>query len=322
MGIRIGIVGYGNIGKGVEKAVRRSPDMELAAVLTRRDPRDVVTAAPVAVYPLREAEGLIGKVDVMALCGGSAKDLPEQGPAMAAMFCTVDSYDNHTEMMGYLGSMRKAVKSTTSVIAAGWDPGLFSLMRALSGAVLPSGEDYTFWGYGVSQGHSEAIRGIEGVAGAVQYTVPSEEAVALAMGGTNPRLSAAQRHTRLCYVSLREGADPARVEREIKGMPHYFSGYETTVRFVSDETLRAEHGGIPHAGQSIRSGDTGGNRHLMNLSLKMDSNPEFTASVIVAYARAAARMCREGILGVKTVLDVPISYLSPKDPDGLVREIL
>ncbi|MDR1692568.1 MAG: diaminopimelate dehydrogenase [Oscillospiraceae bacterium] len=316
MKIRIGIVGYGNIGMAAETVLRQTPDMELAAVLTRRPGLDIKTPG-VPVVLLEDAESLVGSIDVMILCGGSAKDLPEQGPKLAALFSTVDSFDTHAVIPEYFLSLDRAAKKTTAILAAGWDPGLLSAFRLLGDAFLPKGAGSTFWGRGVSQGHSFALRRVAGVKDAVQYTVPSESAVEAARGGA-ANLTAGEKHTRECYVVAEEGADRARIEEEIKTMPHYFAGYRTVVNFV-DSVNRAD---MPHAGLSLRTGDSGGFRHTMELSLKTESNPVFTAGILTAYARAAFRLSREGGYGAKTVFDVPLSYLSPKDSATLMRELL
>lgn len=321
--IRVGIVGYGNIGKGVEKAVAASPDMELAAVFTRRDPSAIAILTPSAkVLPMEALSGMKGQLDVLALCGGSATDLPEQGPTLARNFTVVDSFDTHARIPGYYKIMNECAKHTVAIISAGWDPGLFSMMRMLSGAVLPDGETYTFWGRGVSQGHSDAIRRVEGVMDAVQYTIPVGSAIQAVRGGGRPALSTGQKHTRECYVAAADGADKARIERDIKAMPNYFVDYDTTVHFVTLQKLRRDHAKMPHGGLVLRSGNTGGNSHEMEFSLKLESNPEFTASVMTAYARAAARMAREGQTGAKTVFDVPLAYLSHLDGETLRRELL
>jgi len=323
--IRIGVAGYGNIGKGVEKAVLQSPDMEFAAVFTRRDPQNVKISAPgVPVYALDEAECMTGDIDVMILCGGSATDLPEQGPRLAALFNTVDSFDTHAKIPEYFDKVNKAAigAGTTAVISAGWDPGLFSMMRMLSGAVLPNGSDYTFWGPGVSQGHSDAIRRVAGVKNAVQYTMPVEAAINEVRSGSAPSLTSRQKHTRECYVVPKDGADLAEIERGIKNMPNYFAEYDTTVRFITEDEFLKSHTKMPHGGFVLRSGSTGGSKHVVEFSLKLDSNPEFTGAVLAAYARAAERMDREGLRGAKTVFDVPIAYLSAKDGETLRREML
>jgi len=320
--IKAGIVGYGNLGRGVEKALSRNPDFELIAVFTRRQPEKIESNKVVHISKLEEYQG---KIDVMILCGGSAKDLPEQGPVIASMFNTVDSFDTHAKIAEYFASMddasRKAGK--LSIISVGWDPGLFSLNRLLTEAVLPDGRTYTFWGSGVSQGHSDAIRRIDGVRNAIQYTVPVEEAIEKVRAGGNPELTTREKHVRICYVVPEEGADLKRIEREIKNMPHYFADYDTTVNFITEEELKANHSGMPHGGFVIRTGETSPDiRQKIEFSLSLDSNPEFTGSILVAYARAAYRMCREGQTGARTVFDVPFGYLSPKSAEELRRELL
>ena len=323
MKIKIGIAGYGNIGKGVEKAILQNPDMELKAVFTRRDPDKLIIDTPgVKVYGFDEADYMSDRIDVVILCVGSAKDLPEWGPQFAKIFNTVDSYDTHAKVSEYLESMNKAAVNKTAVISAGWDPGIFSVFKLMSGAILPDGADYTFWGRGVSQGHSEAIRRVEGVKNAVQYTVPYEDAVSEVRGGTNPQLTARQKMLRECYVVAEENADLEKIEDEIKNIPYYFAEYNTIVNFITEEELLKNHSKMPHAGFVFRSGNTGENKHIMEFSLKLDSNPEFTASVLVAYARAAYRMSKEGNFGAKTVLEIPLTYLSPKDRGVLIKELL
>ena len=326
MKIRVGISGYGNLGRGVEKVIPQNPDMELAAIFTQRD-INLNTGVP--VYNLKEAESMKDKIDVMILCGGAVKDLPEQGPKFAALFNTVDSYDNHAKIPEYFEQVNKAAVNKTAVISTGWDPGLFSVMKMLTGAVLPVGESYAFWGYGLSQGHSEAMRGINGVKKgsdgkglAVQYTVPSEKAMEAVRSGANPQLSVRDKHLRECYVVPENGANLEKIASDIKSMPNYFEPYETIVHFISEEELTANHSKMPHGGFVFRSGDTGGNKQIIEFALKLENNPEFTASVMVAYARAAVRMSKEGSCGAKTVFDVPISYLSPKDSATLIKELL
>ena len=320
---QVGIVGYGNIGRGVEKAVNAAPDMELCAFFTRRDPAALQTNTPSAkILSVEDAQSMQGKLDIVILCGGSATDLPVQGPAFAAHFNTIDSFDTHAKIPAYFASMQDAAKDTLSILSVGWDPGLFSIMRQLSLAVLPTGNDYTFWGRGVSQGHSDAIRRIDGVKNAIQYTVPVEEAVQAVRDGKNPTLTTRQKHLRECYVVAAAGADRARIEREIKEMPNYFADYDTTVTFVSEEELKSSHSKMPHGGMVIRSGNTGANHHVMEFSLKLDSNPEFTASILTAYARAAVRLHREGKRGAMTVLDVPLSYLTMEDPAWQRKNLL
>lgn len=324
--INIGIVGYGNLGRGVLLALKQNPDMNLVAIFTRRNPEDVkVEDENAKVEHISRIEQYQDKVDVMILCGGSATDLPEQGPSLAKLFNTVDSYDTHAKIPEYFAAVDEAAKAggKTSIISVGWDPGLFSLNRMLMEAVLPNGNTYTFWGKGLSQGHSDAIRRVEGVKNGVQYTIPSEEAMARVRKGENPELSTADKHTRECYVVLEEGADPKKVEHEIKTMPNYFADYETTVHFITEEELRANHTKMPHGGFVIHSGTTADeHKQLLEFSLKLDSNPEFTASVLVAYARAAHRLNQEGQNGAKTVYDVPPGYLSMKSSEQLRKELL
>ncbi|TVX96071.1 diaminopimelate dehydrogenase [Cohnella terricola] len=323
--ISIGIVGYGNLGRGVEAAIRQNPDMKLEAIFTRRDPGSITSGTP--MVSIANIEQYKGKIDVMILCGGSAKDLPEQGPSLSKHFNTVDSFDTHALIPEYFGKVDDAAQSGghVSVISTGWDPGLFSLNRLLAEAVLPEGKEYTFWGKGVSQGHSDAIRRVSGVKNGIQYTIPREEAVERVRGGSNPELTTREKHLRECFVVLEEGANAEAVASEIKNMPNYFADYETIVHFVSEETLRAEHSSMPHGGNVIRTGKTGldkENTQLIEFSLKLDSNPEFTASVLVAYARAAYRLAQTGQTGAKTVFDVPYGLLSPKSPEQLRKELL
>lgn len=326
--IRIGIFGYGNLGRGVEAAIKQNPDMTLAAVFTRRDPSSLtIRTEGVPVLHVDDAPSMKEKIDVMVLCGGSATDLPEQTPAIASMFNCIDSFDTHAKIPAHFASVDAAAKKsgTLAMISVGWDPGLFSLMRAYTGAVLPSGKDYTFWGKGVSQGHSDAIRRIDGVIDARQYTVPVENALSAVRSGSAPELTTRQKHTRECFVVAAEGADKARIENEIKTMPNYFADYDTTVNFITLDELREKHGGIPHGGFVIRSGKTGfdeSSNNIIEFSLKLDSNPEFTSSVIVAYARAVYRLSAEGVSGAKTVLDIPPSYLSPLSNEELRASLL
>lgn len=328
MSIRIGIFGYGNLGRGVEAAIRQNPDMELAVVFTRRDPAGVtLKTAGVPVYPAEQAASMTDQIDVMILCGGSATDLPEQTPAMAKQFHVIDSFDTHARIPEHFAAVDAAAKAAgkVAVISVGWDPGMFSLNRLYAGAVLPEGEDYTFWGKGVSQGHSDAIRRVEGVLDARQYTIPVEAALEAVRGGKAPTLTTRQKHLRECFVVAADGADLAKIEQEIKSMPNYFADYDTTVHFISKEELARDHSGIPHGGFVIRSGRTGfekEHKHIIEYSLKLDSNPEFTASVLVAYARAAYRMGKEGMSGCKTVLDIPPAYLSAKSAATLRKELL
>lgn len=328
MSIRVGIFGYGNLGRGVECALRQNPDMELKAVFTRRNPESVkILTENVPVYHADRAKTMKDEIDVMILCGGSATDLPIQTPALAKIFSVVDSFDNHANIPVHFENTDRAAKEAgnIAVISVGWDPGLFSLNRLYGNAILPDGKDYTFWGKGVSQGHSDAIRRVEGVANGKQYTVPVESALEAVRRGENPELTVREKHTRECFVVAKEGADQAQIEREIKTMPNYFADYDTTVNFITEEELQKNHKGIPHGGFVIRSGKTGvnlENSHIMEYSLKLDSNPEFTSSVLVAYARAAYRLKKEGACGCKTVLDIPPAYLSPKSAEELRKTLL
>jgi len=323
MKIRVGIAGYGNVGKGAAKAVEAAPDMELHAIFTRREPDSLeLPDRSVAVLPVSSAEEKVNDIDVMLLCGGSAADLPEQGPYFASLYNTVDSYDNHSIIPGYMAAIDAAAKNTTAIIAAGWDPGLFSMVRALSEAVLPDGTAYTFWGKGVSQGHSDAIRQIKGVKHAVQYTIPVETAVETVRGGEKPELTLRQKILRECFIVSEPGADNTEIEETVKKMPHYFADYNTTVSFIDEDEFLSSHTEMPHGGMVLRSGNTGENNHIIEFSLKLDSNPEFTGSIMVAYARAACRMSREKLFGAKTVFDVPVSYLSAKDSLTLIKELL
>lgn len=327
MGIRIGIFGYGNLGRGVESAIRQNQDMELVAIFTRRDPSSVQTLGSAPVLPADSVGKMTGDIDVMILCGGSAKDLPVQTPLLASAFNVVDSFDTHARIPEHFANVDAEAQKAGKValISVGWDPGLFSLNRLYAGAILPEGTDYTFWGKGVSQGHSDAIRRINGVLDAKQYTIPVEEALRAVRAGEDPVLTARQKHVRECFVVAENGADLSQIEKEICEMPHYFADYDTTVHFITMEELRRDHSGIPHGGSVIRCGKTGvdgEHRHIIEYSLKLDSNPEFTASVLVAYARAAYRMSREGQVGCKTVLDVPPAYLSACAPDELRSRLL
>lgn len=326
--IRIGIMGYGNLGRGVETSVNQMPDMDLVAVFTRRSPESLVIQTKSAkVLHIDEAKNLTGDIDVMILCGGSATDLPTQGPRFAAMFNTVDSYDTHAKIPEYFASVDAAARAhgKTSAISVGWDPGLFSIVRLLSEAVLPHGRDYTFWGRGVSQGHSDAIRRIKGVKDAVQYTVPIPAAVERVRSGENPDLKTRERHIRECYVVVEEGADQQKIAEQIRSMPNYFADYDTLITFVSEEQLKREHSGMPHGGFVIRSGRTGKqyeHKQLVEFSLTLDSNPEFTASVMVPYARAVYRMNQLGQTGAKSVFDVPLAMLSPRTAEELREKLL
>ncbi|WP_019635413.1 diaminopimelate dehydrogenase [Paenibacillus fonticola] len=321
--IKVGIVGYGNLGRGVEKALKQNSDMELRAIFSRRNPDDVAAAS--GVVHISELEKYKGDIDVLILCGGSATDLPQQGPELAAMFNTVDSFDTHAKIPEYFDTVNASAAKggNVSVISTGWDPGLFSLSRLLGQAILPEGNEYTFWGKGVSQGHSDAIRRVNGVKGGVQYTIPVESAVDRVRKGENPQLSTKEKHMRECYVVAEEGADLAQIEREIKEMPNYFADYETKVHFVSEEELKANHSAMPHGGNVLRSGRTGeNNTQIIEFGLKLDSNPEFTASVLVAYARAAHKLSQAGESGARTVFDIPFGLLSPKSPEQLRKELL
>ena len=328
MSTRIGILGYGNLGKGVELAVAAAPDMELVAVFTRRDPSTLtIKTTGVPVVSVSEVEKYKDKIDVMILCGGSATDLPVQTPEYAGMFNVVDSFDTHARIPEHFKNVDAAAKSSgkIAVISCGWDPGMFSLARVYSNAILPDGKDYTFWGKGVSQGHSDAIRRVKGVKNAKQYTIPVESALEAVRSGQNPELSTRDKHTRECFVVLEEGADAAAVEKEIKEMPNYFADYDTTVHFISEEELLKNHSGMAHGGFVFRSGKTGADKehnHIIEYSLKLDSNPEFTTSVLVAAARAAFRMQSEGATGCKTMLDIPPAYLSNLSGEELRAHLL
>lgn len=328
MSIRIGILGYGNLGRGVECAIKQNPDMELVAVFTRRNPKDVnILTKTAAVCPADEVGAWTEKIDVMVMCGGSATDLPVQSPKMASLFNIVDSFDTHARIPEHFSNVDAAAKEAgkTALISIGWDPGMFSLNRMYANAILPVGKDYTFWGKGVSQGHSDAIRRIDGVKDAKQYTIPSEDALEAVRSGKNPELTTRQKHTRECFVVLEPGADAAKIEEEIKTMPNYFADYDTTVHFITEEELQRDHSGIPHGGFVLRSGQSGWeneNHHLIEYRLKLDSNPEFTSLVIAAYARAVYRMAKEGQTGCKTVFDVPPAYLSVKSGEELRAELL
>ena len=324
--IRIGILGYGNLGKGVELAIRQNPDMELTAFFTRRAPEALKTQSPdVPVYNVKDAVSKKDDIDVMILCGGSATDLPVQSPEYAKYFNIVDSFDTHARIPEHFANVDASAKESGHIafISVGWDPGMFSLQRLISNCILPNGKDYTFWGRGVSQGHSDAIRRIEGVKDGKQYTVPVPAALEKVRAGENPELTTREKHTRECYVVAEEGADLARIENEIKTMPNYFADYDTTVHFISQEELDRDHSGIPHGGFVIRTGTTGADtKQMIEYSLKLGSNPEFTSSVIVAYARAAYKMAQEGITGAKTVFDVAPTYLSPLSAEEQRKNLL
>ena len=326
--MRIGILGYGNLGRGVEYAIQENPDTELVAVFTRRNPENVKINTPnVPVVKVDNVANWQDKIDVMILCGGSATDLPVQTPKFAEMFNVIDSFDTHAKIPEHFSKVDAAAKNSNhvAIISVGWDPGLFSLARAYSNAILPDGKDYTFWGKGVSQGHSDAVRRIEGVKNAKQYTIPIEDALNAVRSGKNPELTTRQKHLRECFVVLEEGADAAKIENEIKTMPNYFADYDTTVHFISEDEFNKNHSGLAHGGFVIRSGNSGKNKahnHIIEFSLKLDSNPEFTANVLVAYARAALKLCNDKNFGCKTVLDVPPAYLSAKDGATLRAQLV
>ncbi len=323
--IRVGIAGYGNIGRGVDTALARAEDMETVGVFTRRDPASVKTVTGIKVYSLDDAEKMRDEIDVMILCGGSATDLPKMGPSLARDFNTVDSFDTHARIPEYFESMDTVAKTAgkISIISVGWDPGLFSINRAYGEAVLPCGSTYTFWGKGVSQGHSDAIRRVEGVKNAIQYTIPMDEAIESVRSGGCPELTTGQKHLRECFVVAEDGADRAKIEEAIKTMPNYFADYTTFVHFITEEELRRDHSAMPHGGFVIRSGETSeGVKNVIEYSLRLDSNPEFTSSVLVSYARAAYRLSLGGDCGAKTVLDIAPGLLSPKSADQLRAELL
>ncbi len=328
MCIKIGIMGYGNLGKGIECAIKQNTDMELVAVFTRRSPESVnILTEGVPVLHVDKAIEMKEKIDILILCGGSATDLPVQTPEYAKYFNVVDSFDTHAKIPEHFEAVDSAAKSANNiaVISCGWDPGMFSLNRLYAGTILPDGKDYTFWGKGVSQGHSDAIRRIDGVVDAKQYTIPIDSALQAVRSGSNPELTTRQKHLRECFVVAAEGADKAKIENEIITMPNYFADYDTTVHFISAEELKRDHSGIPHGGFVIRSGKTGWqseNTHIIEYSLKLDSNPEFTASVIVACARAAYRMKMQGVCGCKTMLDIPPAYLSALSDEELRKNLL
>ena len=328
MSIKIGILGYGNLSRGVESAIRQNDDLELVAVFTRRNPEGVkIRTEGVGVYSIDEIESFKDKIDVLVLGGGSATDLPEQTPKYAKMFNVIDSFDTHARIPEHFENVDKAAKEAgkVGIISIGWDPGLFSLLRMVSTAVLPEGNNYTFWGKGVSQGHSDAIRRIEGVVDARQYTIPVDSAVESVRNAENPTFTARQQHTRECFVVAEEGADLARIEKEIVEMPNYFEPYDTTVHFITKEEMEKNHSSLPHGGFVIRSGQTGfekENSHIVEFNLKLDSNPEFTGSVIAAYARAAYKLNKEGATGAKTIFDVPVAYLSAMSGEELRKSLL
>ena len=326
--IKVGIVGYGNLGRGVEAAVAKNPDMELKMMFTRRDPASVkIKTEGVPVYKLEDASNYKNDVDILILCGGSATDLPEMTPALAKDFNVIDSFDTHARIPEHFANVDKAAKDggKTALISCGWDPGMFSLNRLYANCILPEGKDYTFWGKGVSQGHSDACRRIEGVVDARQYTVPVESAVERVRNGENPELTTREKHTRLVFVVAAEGADKAKIEKEIKEMPNYFADYDTTVNFITKEEMERDHSGLPHGGSVIRSGATGWNnenKHTIEYNIKLDSNPEFTGSVIAAYARAVVKMNQKGDNGCKTVFDVAPAMLSPLSDDEIRAHML
>ena len=326
--MKIGILGYGNLGKGVESAIRQNKDMELAAVFTRRNPESLkILTEGVPVKHIDEAESMANEIDVLIICGGSATDLPVQTPAFAKHFNVIDSFDNHANIPAHFAAVDAVAKESgkVAIISVGWDPGMFSLNRLYANAILPDGSDYTFWGRGVSQGHSDAVRRIEGVIDARQYTIPVAKAVESVRAGENPTLSTGEKHTRECFVVAEEGADKARIENEIKTMPNYFADYDTTVHFITAEEMKRDHSELPHGGTVIRSGKTGINgehKHVIEYSLKLDSNPEFTSSVLVAYARAAYNMSKKGDCGCKTVFDIAPAMLSPKSGEELRAHLL
>ena len=325
MSIRIGILGYGNLGRGVEKAVMANADQELVAIFTRRSPAGVSPASDsVKVLGADELAGMAGEIDVLVLCGGSATDLPVQTPKYAPLFNVVDSFDTHARIPEHFAAVDQAARSggKIGIISCGWDPGMFSLSRLYAHSILPNGRDYTFWGRGVSQGHSDAIRRIEGVKDARQYTVPVPSSLEAVRSGQNPELTTRQKHTRECFVVVEEGADKARIEKEIKEMPNYFADYDTTVTFISEEEMKAEHNTLPHGGSVIYSGQTGENKHVIEYRLTLDSNPEFTGAVLSAVARAAYRMNAEGQKGAKTMLDIAPAYLSPLSAEELRAHML
>jgi len=325
--IRVGIIGYGNLGRGVESAIAQNRDMQLVGIFSRRDPSGVKSVSGAKTYHIDQAASMKDEIDIMILCGGSATDLPEQTPQFSAMFNTIDSFDTHAMIPEHFANVDAAAKKggNISIISVGWDPGMFSLNRLYSEAILPVGNTYTFWGKGVSQGHSDAIRRVEGVLNGVQYTIPADDAINAVRSGSNPNLTTRQKHTRECFVVVADGADTAKIETEIKNMPNYFSDYDTTVHFISAEQFKAEHSAMPHGGFVIRSGKTGANEknnHIVEYAIKLDSNPEFTASVLVAYARAAVRLQEAGQTGARTVFDIAPGMLSVKSAEELRAEML
>lgn len=323
--IKLGILGYGNLGRGVENAMKFNKDMELCAIFTRRNPETVKVNSNTPVVSVNDIEQWKDKLDVLIICGGSATDLPVQTPKYAEMFNVIDSFDTHARIPEHFANVDKAAKKSNKVaiISLGWDPGMFSLNRLFGNVLLPNGKDYTFWGKGISQGHSDAIRRIKGVKNAKQYTIPVEEALKSVRNGENPELTTRQKHTRECFVVLEEGADPKQIEHEIVTMPNYFSDYDTTVHFITEEELVKNHSGIPHGGFVIRTGETSvGTKHVIEYSLKLDSNPEFTSSVLVAYARACYKLNKEGQSGCKTIFDIAPAYLINKTNEELISTML
>ena len=322
--IRLGILGYGNLGRGVEKAAAAAEDITLAAVFTRRDPKTLKIASNAPVYSADDMAAHKDEIDVLILCGGSANDLPEQTPAAAKLFNVIDSFDTHARIPEHFANVDAAAKAAgkTGIISIGWDPGQFSLMRLISNAVLPDGNDYTFWGRGVSQGHSDAARRVEGVKDARQYTVPVASAIEKVRSGEDPVLTTREKHTRECYVVAEAGADKDKIAETIKNMPNYYADYDTSVTFITEEEMQRDHSRLPHGGCVIRSGRTGENKHTIEFSLKLDSNPEFTSSVLVAYARAAYRMNKEGMTGCKTIFDVPPAYLINRSDEDIRAHLL
>ena len=323
--IKVGICGYGNLGKGIEEEIKKSDDMELVAIFTRRDPSDLKTNSDVPVINVNEMEKWTDKIDVMIMCGGSATDLPVQVVETAKLFNTVDSFDTHAKIPEYYNAVNESASKAnkTSVISGGWDPGMFSVMRTYADAILSNGKTYTFWGKGVSQGHSDAIRRVEGVKNGVQYTIPIENAMERVRNGENPELTTAEKHLRECFVVAEEGADLARIEEQIKTMPNYFDEYHTEVHFISEDELKANHSKMPHGGFVIHSGETGdNNKQIIEYSLKLDSNPEFTASVLIALARATYRLNCSGQFGAKTILDIPPAMLSRRSGEDLRKNLL
>lgn len=323
--MKIGILGYGNLGQGVENAIKQNDDMELVAVFSRRKPEDLtINSKNVTVAHISELENWTNKIDVLIICGGSATDLPEQTPYYAKLFNVVDSFDTHAKIPEHFENVNKASLNgeKVSIISVGWDPGLFSLNRLYANAILPNGNDYTFWGRGVSQGHSDAIRRIKGVKNAKQYTIPIEKALQAVKNFENPQLSTREKHLRECFVVLEHDANPQQIEQEIKTMPNYFADYDTVIHFITEKEFEEKHSGIPHGGFVIRTGSTGNNQHIIEYSLKLDSNPEFTASVLVAYARATYKLFKENNFGCKTVFDIPPAYLSQKSNEELRKIML